>query len=212
MDEKQPIRVMIVDDHTVVRRGLGTMLSVFKDLVQVGEARNGEQAVALCAELNPDVILMDLMMPDMNGVEATRLIRERHPQVQIIALTSYKERDMVEGALSAGAIGYLLKDVSADELAAAIRNAHERRPTLSPEAAQVLIQAARQPVKVGAGLTAREREVLKLMVDGLTNQEIAAHLFVSDSTAKYHVSSILSKLGVSSRTEAVSLALREHLV
>jgi len=153
-----------------------------------------------------------MVMPDMDGAAATRAIRQQFPQVQVIALTSFKEGDLVKNALSAGAIGYLLKDVSADELAEAIRAAHAGRATLSPEAAQALVETANQPPAPGLDLTEREREVLALMVEGLNNTQIAGRLSVSPSTIKSHVSNILSKLGVASRTEAVSLALRNQII
>jgi NarL family two-component system response regulator LiaR len=206
------IRVLVVDDHTMVRRGLATFLKVFDDLELAGEAAGGQEAVQLCAKVQPDVVLMDMVMPDMDGPTATRLIREQSPSIQVIALTSFKEESLVQGALQAGAIGYLLKDVSADELAQAIRSAHAGRSTLSPEAAQALVHAVSQPPATGLDLTERERVVLALMVEGLNNTQIAGRLTVSPSTIKSHVSNILSKLGVSSRTEAVTLALRNGLV
>jgi two-component system, NarL family, response regulator LiaR len=208
----QPIRVMLVDDHAMVRRGLAAFLKVFDDLQLAGEAESGEVAIQLCAEVLPDVILMDMVMPDMDGAAATRVIRQQFPQVQVLALTSYKEGDLVKNALKAGAIGYLLKDVSADELADAIRAAHSGRATLSPQAAQALVETSNQPPLPGLDLTEREREVLALMVEGLNNTQIAGKLVVSPSTIKSHVSNILSKLGVVSRTEAVTLALRSHLI
>jgi NarL family two-component system response regulator LiaR len=203
---------MLVDDHTMVRRGLAAFLKVFDDLQLAGEAESGAAAIQLCAEVGPDVVLMDMVMPDMDGAAATRTIRRQFPQVQVIALTSFKEGDLVKNALEAGAIGYLLKDVSADELARAIRAAHAGRATLSPEAAQALVETANQPPAPGPDLTERELEVLTLMVEGLNNTQIAGRLTVSPSTIKSHVSNILSKLGVTSRTEAVTLALRNRIV
>jgi NarL family two-component system response regulator LiaR len=212
MNLLQPIRVMLVDDHTMVRRGLATFLQVFDDLKLVGEAGDGEAAIQLCERILPDVVLMDMVMPDINGVAATRIIRQRFPTVQVIALTSFKEGDLVQQALQAGAIGYLLKDVSAQKLAEAIRAAHSGRGTLSPEASQELVHAANQPPAPGSNLTDRERTVLSLLIAGLNNTEIAEKLFVSPSTIKSHVSHILAKLDVTSRTEAVAVAVRHRLV
>jgi NarL family two-component system response regulator LiaR len=203
---------MLVDDHTMVRRGLAAFLRVFDDLQLAGEAQSGAAAIQLCAEVMPDVVLMDMVMPDMDGAAATRAIRQQFPQVQVIALTSFKEGDLVKNALEAGAIGYLLKDVSAAALAEAIRAAHLGRATLSPDAAQALVETTKQSSTPGLSLTERELEVLALMVEGLNNTQIAGRLTVSPSTIKSHVSNILSKLGVTSRTEAVSLALRSHIV
>jgi NarL family two-component system response regulator LiaR len=212
MSDSGPIRVLLVDDHAVVRSGLSAFLLAFDDLELVGEASSGEEAVQLCDRLQPDVVLMDLVMTGMDGAQATHAIREKCPAIQVIALTSFKEKELVEGAMEAGAIGYLLKNVSADELSRAIREAHAGRPTLAPEAAQALIQGRREPPKIGFDLTQREREVLALLVEGLNNPEIAERLVVSRSTIKFHVSSILSKLGVASRTEAVALAVKEGLL
>jgi NarL family two-component system response regulator LiaR len=195
----------------VVRGGLRLFLLAFEDLELVGEASNGQEALRLCEQLEPDVALMDLVMPVMNGVRATQEIRERYPQIQVIALTSFPEEDLVQDALEAGAISYLLKNVSAGELASAIRAAHAGRATLAPEAAQALIRSAR-PAGLGHDLTDREREVLAVMVEGGSNAEIAERLVVSLSTAKFHVSSILSKLCVNNRAEAVALALKHHLI
>ncbi len=212
MGVENPIRVMLVDDHAVVRSGLAAFLYVFDDLELVAEAKDGKEALAICETLMPDVILMDLVMPVMDGAAATKAIRTRWPQIQVVALTSFKEEDLVQGALQAGAIGYLLKNVSADELANAIRSAYLGKPTLAPEAAQALIHAAIKPAKPDYGLTPREEEVLGLMTDGLSNIDIADRLVVSRSTVKFHVSSILSKLGVSSRTEAVATACKQNLI
>jgi NarL family two-component system response regulator LiaR len=217
MSSDNPIRVMIVDDHSMVRRGLSSILKVNRQLTLVGEASNGQEALEVCEQVRPNVILMDLVMPEMSGAEATRLIREQCPEVQVIALTSFQEKELVREALQAGAISYLLKNVSADDLAAAIREAHAGRSTLAPEAIQALIQVdvpsliQAEALPDSYGLTPREHEVLALMVEGLSNPDIAERLVVSRSTAKAHVSNILSKLGVSNRAEAISLALQHHL-
>jgi NarL family two-component system response regulator LiaR len=215
-----PIRVMVVDDHPMVRKGLATFLMAYEDsstgsgpaLQLAGEAEDGAAAVKLCSSIKPDVILMDMLMPEMDGATATRIIRQQFPDVQIIALTSFKEGKLIKSAIEAGAIGYLLKDVSAEDLAQAIRAAHVGRATLSPEVAQSLVETANQPPPPGLDLTEREREVLGLMIEGLSNKQIAGKLSVSPSTVKSHVSCILSKLGVASRTEAAALALRNGII
>ena len=212
MTQLNPIRVLLVDDHMVVRSGLSTVLSVYDDLKLVGEAGDGEEAIRLCERLQPNVILMDLLMPKMDGVTAIKAIKSRWPQIQIIALTSFKEKEYVEGALKAGVNGYLLKDVSAEELINAVRRAVAGQPSLSPEAAQVLIHNVSEPSQPQMEMTVREKEILDLMVEGLSNNEIAERLIVSQSTVKFHVSNILSKLGVTGRTEAVALAIKHHLV
>jgi NarL family two-component system response regulator LiaR len=212
VSEANPIRVLIVDDHAVVRGGLSKFLQVHKDLELVGEAENGAEAVRLTRQLQPNVVLMDLKMPEMDGVVATREIRSKHPSVRVIVLTSFAEDNMVQGALQAGATGYLLKNISGAELAAAIRAAHAGRMTLSSEATEVLVHAAAHPIVPADELTEREREVLGLMVDGLSNQEIADRLFLSLGTVKFHAGNIYSKLGVDSRVAAVTLAIQRRLV
>ncbi|MFN3704464.1 MAG: response regulator [Thermoflexales bacterium] len=206
------IRVLVVDDHPMVRSGLSALLAAYDDLELIGEAADGNEAVRLCTQLAPDVVLMDLVMPGMDGATATRLIRAQNADIQVIALTSFKEEDLVQSALRAGAIGYLLKNVTADDLAYAIRAAATGRPALSPEATEVLLNAASRPLHPSDELTEREREVLAMLVQGLNNTEIAQRLYVSPSTVKFHVSSILSKLGVSNRTEAAALAVKYKLV
>ena len=206
--EHPPIRILLVDDHEMVRSGLSVFLLAYDDFKLVGEAVNGQEALDKCSELSPDVVLMDLIMPVMDGITATRLIRERFPETQIIALTSFSEEKLVETALEAGAIGYLFKDVSVDELASAIRAVRKGQPTLAPDATRVLIQKATRPFSLGQDLTEREWQVLKLLVEGHSNPAIAKRLSVSLSTVKTHVSHILEKLGVNSRLEAVSLANR----
>ena len=212
MTEERPIRVLIADDHTVVREALALLLGTFPDLEMVGEASNSTQAIDFCAECYPDVVLMDLVMPGVDGVSAIRAIRQQHPTVKILALTSFNEETLIQAALEAGAIGYLMKNISATELAEAIRAAHGGKPTLAPEATQALIHAATRPPGPGHDLTEREREVLKLLAKGLSNAQIADHLGVSPHTIRNHVSRIFSKLNVSSRTEAATLAIQYKLV
>jgi NarL family two-component system response regulator LiaR len=210
IDSKQ-IRVVIVDDHDMVRKGLGTYLKVQPDIRLVAEADNGEEALRICEQHHPDVVLMDLVMPKMGGAEATRQIRVRFPEVQVIALTSFQDKDLVQEMLRAGAIGYLLKNITGSELSDAIRSANRGRPTMSAEVTQELILNRNESIP-GDDLTIREREVLALMVEGMSNPEIANRLIISRSTARAHVSHILSKLGVTNRSEAVVMALRKKLV
>ncbi len=208
MDTPRRVRVIVADDHAAVRMGIVTFLGSAPDIEVVGEARDGREAVDLCARLRPRVILMDLVMPSLDGVAAIKIIRDRCPEVKVIALTSFQDKPLVREALQAGAIGYLLKNVSGEDLAEAIRDACAGRYTLAPEVVQLLIQP--EP-EIGQDLTAREREVLALLVEGLTNVEIGVRLVVTTATAKAHVGSILAKLGVASRAEAVALALRHKL-
>lgn len=211
MENTDKIRVLIVDDHGMVRKGLISYLKNKPDLEVIGEARDGKEAIQLCEQLQPDVVLMDLIMPEYGGVAATHAIHKNWPEIQVIALTSFQDRELVQDALQAGAISYLLKNISGDDLAEAIRAANSGKPTLSPEAVQALIRRD-DSESIGLDLTRREREVLALMVKGLNNPEIAQKLFVSRATVKVHVSNILSKLGASNRTEAISLAIKHKLV
>jgi len=207
-----PIRVMIVDDHPMVRDGLKVGLTALPDLEFVGEADNGAEAINLCAQVQPDVILMDIMMPGVDGAVATQTIRRRFRTVQVIALTSFEDPALVQRAIQAGAIGYILKNVTMDKLAEAIRAAYAGRPTIAPEATQALLQTAGHAPPPGHDLTERERETLAMLVKGLTNQEIASRLSISESTTRFHVSNVLSKLNAGNRTEAVRLALEYKLV
>lgn len=212
MNNSQTIRVMLVDDHNVVRSGLATFIKAYEDLELAGEAKNGQEAVQLCRQQQPDVILMDLMMPEMDGISATHAILADYPDIKIIAMTSFEEEALVQGVLAAGAISYLLKNVTADELAKAIRDATSGRSTLSPEAARVLVQATRPTQQAWFDLTERETEVLNHVVQGQSNQQIADTMVISVATVKAHISNILSKLGVSSRAEAIAFAIKNKLV
>ncbi len=212
MSRTQTIRVMTVDDHEILRSGIRYSLQAHKDLELVAEARSGEEALQLCAEAQPDVVLMDMSMPGMDGVQATQAIRAASPQVQVLVLTSFFDKDLVQRAMQAGAVGYLIKGGSAKELADAIRIAYTGQTILSQEAAQVLIQPDEARAVLGSDLTKREREVLALLAKGMSNAEIARQLTISDSTAKHHVRAILSKLGAANRAEAAALALQHGLI
>ncbi len=211
-DTPRIIQVMLVDDHNVVRSGLATFLRAYDDLELVGEAKNGLEALNLCHKKQPDVILMDLMMPEMDGIAATKAILAAYPEIKIVAMTSFEEETLVQGVLAAGAISYLLKNVTSDELANAIRAAHSGRSTLAPEAAKALIQATRPPKQPLVDLTEREKEVLQLVVQGQSNQQIADRMVISLATVKAHISNILSKLQVSSRSEAIAVAIKHKIV
>jgi NarL family two-component system response regulator LiaR len=208
----EKIRVLIADDHVMVRTGLATMLKVFEEMEFVGEASNGQAAVDLCDLLTPDLVLMDMNMPVLDGVTATRAIHTRHPQIKVLALTAYLQDDIVQQALQAGASGYVVKDVSPEELMHAIHAAFAGQFTFSPQAAQSLLHTGRSAHTFGHELTEREQEVLRLMVQGLSNNGIAAHLQVSPATVKSHVSNILAKLDVTTRAEAVALATRNGIL
>jgi NarL family two-component system response regulator LiaR len=212
MSESQIIRVMVVDDHPLTHAGMRHFLNAFPDLVLVGEASSGAEALECCAETRPDVILMDLVMPGMDGIEVTRLVRQHYPQVQVIVLTSFQEGDLVERALRAGAIGYLLKNVTAFELVQAIRAAHAGRGMLAQEATAALVQTIQHRQGPELDLTDREREVLQLLGRGLSNAQLAEQLGISRATVKFHIAGIFSKLGVTSRAEVIALAYQNHLI
>ena len=214
MPRADKIRLLIVDDHQVVRNGLRVFISLYDDLEVVGEAKNGRQALEQCATHRPDVVLMDMVMPVMDGSTATRLIREQFPEIQILALTSFDEEELVHQAVEAGAVGFLYKDVEEQELIDAIRSARDGRPVLAPEAMKALMHRTARPVEASTiePLTGREREVLRLVSQGMTNPQIAEQLVISTSTVQFHVHNILGKLGVGTRTEAVSIAIQSKLI
>jgi DNA-binding NarL/FixJ family response regulator len=215
--QQPPVRVFVVDDHTVVRRGLRAYLETVDDMEMVGEAADGQEALDAIAALAaaggpPDVALMDLLMPGMDGITATAAITQRHPDLAVVAMTSFTQADLVHGALQAGAAGYLLKDAEADEVAAAIRAACRGEVHLDPAIAKQLTRSLVAPKPQAAdALTDREREVLVLVAKGLSNQQIADALVISERTARTHVSNILGKLAVASRTQAALLAIREGI-
>ncbi len=204
------IKVLVVDDHLLVRQGIKALLEVYDDIEVAGEAEDGRQAIEMCAECAPDIVLMDLIMPVLGGVAATEKIIKKWPHIKVVALTSFKEKELIEDSLKAGAIGYVLKDISGDELVETIRNADKGKSTLSSEASDFLISNLTEP-SVDYQLTSQEKNILRLLIEGLSNKEIANKQVVSISTVKFHVSNILSKLGASSRAEAVSIALRHKL-
>jgi DNA-binding NarL/FixJ family response regulator len=210
-DKNMAIRIVIADDHSVVRRGLRMFLAMDPELVVVGEAADGEEAVKIARQLLPDIVLMDLLMPVMDGITATAIIRRELPDTEVLALTSVLEDASVVGAVRAGAIGYLLKDTDADALCRAIKAAAAGQVQLTPQAAARLMQAVSAPESPEA-LTERETEVLRLLAQGQANKEIARSLNISEKTVKVHVSNILSKLGVQSRTQATLYAIRIGLV
>jgi len=212
MSNSNPIRVIAVDDYEVIRGGIKFALLATEDIELVGEACNGEEALLLCEQLRPDVVLMDLMMPGIDGVATTQSIRKRCPGTQILVLTSYHDEVLVPRAMRAGATGYLLKGVSNQELIEAIRAAHAGQPTMAKEAVADLVEAAVPSNKTDIDLSEREREVLTLLAQGLSNKEIAEKLFFSVSTVKYHVRVLFSKLGATSRAEVIALAWENNLI
>jgi NarL family two-component system response regulator LiaR len=208
MSQSKPIKVMIVDDHPIVRNGLTAMLYPFDDLEVVGEADGGREALAKCRESLPDVILMDMLMPDMDGVSTTIAVLDQYPTVKIVVLTSFPDEGLVQKALEAGATGYLLKNIPIDTLAEAIRTVYAGQPIFAPEATQSLLQAMAREQQPGHDLSSREREVLALVVEGLSNPEIAKRLSISLATARNHVSACLSKLGAANRAQAAAMAVK----
>jgi NarL family two-component system response regulator LiaR len=210
------ISIIIVDDHTIVREGLKTLLELFEDIRVVGEAANGKSAVEIADRLQPDVVLMDLIMPEMDGIQTTREIHERFPEIKVIALTSFLEDDKIIPAIQAGATSFLLKDVTPDALVDAIRAAHRGESRLNPQITKKLMEKVAiqpQPSEPNAGdLTDRELEVVRLVAEGLSNRDIAERLVISEKTVKTHVSSILGKLHLNDRTQLAVYALKSGIV
>lgn len=213
MNQRSPIRVMSVDNEAMIHSGLKTFLRAYEDIQLLVEAADGEEAVRLCTHYRPDVMLTEITLPRMDGIMATRIIRTRYPHIQTVIFTNTVNETLLKEALTAGATGYLLKNASPEELAMAIRNAHNGHTSIAQEATQCLLQAAIDyTLPVGYDLTSREREVLKLLVAGMNNHAIAQALTVSRSTVKFHVSNILAKLHAKARTQAITLALRHNLI
>lgn len=212
MSETKIIKVMLVDDHPIVRDGLKALLLTNKDMEYVGEAGSGKETLIFCERTVPDVILMDMAMPGMDGLETTRAVLDQHPEVEILILTSFPDENLVQRTLAAGAKGYLLKNVSSATLANAIRSAYAGQLSFSPEVTHALVEADSHPQRVGDNLSAREREVLAMVVQGLSNDEIASRLVISPFTVKNHVSACISKLGAANRTQAAAIAKEYRLV
>jgi NarL family two-component system response regulator LiaR len=209
---QKPIRILIVDDHAMVRSGLKNFIYGYDWMELIGEAGSGAEALDFCSKHEVDVVLMDMVMPLMDGSEATRRITDLGKPVKIIILTSFHEQDLVERALNAGATSYLLKNVTAEELAAAIRAAYAGHSTLAPEATDALVESARSRSREHIDLTEREHDVLTLLAVGLTNREIAEQLMISEATVKFHLTNIFSKLGAKNRVGAVTIALEKKLI
>jgi two-component system, NarL family, response regulator LiaR len=212
MSEKNKIKVMVVDDHPLVRHGIKTVFEAYDDIILVAEAENGKEAIEMYGKHMPDIVLMDMMMPVIDGAEATSQLINRWPDAKIIALTSFNDNDLIKNSLKAGAVSYLLKDVSGAKLVKTIKDIYKGQFSLSSLATRILLSELREKTNENIKLTNRETEILTLIVEGLPNKEIAKRLFLSNSTVQFHVSNVLSKLGVSKRTEAAYIALKQKLV
>jgi two-component system, NarL family, response regulator LiaR len=212
MIEKNKIKVMIADDHPLVRYGIKTLFEACDDIILVAEAENGRQAIEMCEKYKPDIILMDMIMPVLDGAQATEQIINKRPNVKIIALTSFDDKDLIKKSIKAGAVSYILKNISGAKLVKTIKDVYKGNFALSPQATNILLSELREPKNENIKLTGREKEILALIVEGLSNKQIAKKLFLSSSTVQFHVSNILRKLGVNKRTEAAYLALKQNLV
>jgi two-component system, NarL family, response regulator LiaR len=212
MNMQEKIKVLIVDDHDMVRKGLKILLESFNNFEVVADIDNGQMALTLCRKYQPDVVLMDIFMPGIDGITATRMIHESWPAIQIIALTSIADEKIIHDVVQAGAISYLLKNGSIDEVADAVRAAYHHQPTLSTHAIQALISTTQHPYDTKYDLTKRQREVLELMIRGLNNRQIANQLVISNSTVKNHICSIYSKLNTTNRTQTVAMAIKLQIL
>jgi two-component system, NarL family, response regulator LiaR len=214
MDRPKKIKVLIVDDHTMVRQGLQIMLEAFNEFEVVGDTGDGRIAMSMCNQYQPDVVLMDLYMPRMDGIATTRLIRNRFSDIGVVALTASTDEETIRSALIAGVNGYLLKTGSIEEIANAVRDVYQGKPAFASEALTVLISNSKNPKRLGLGhdLTKQERKVLALVVKGLNNRQIAENMFITQSTVKAHVSNIMAKLHTSSRTKVIAIAIQNGLV
>jgi two-component system, NarL family, response regulator LiaR len=212
MTEKKIIKVIVVDDHPLVRHGIKTVFEAYDDIEMIAEAENGKDAIEICAKYKPDVVIMDMVMPILDGAEATRELVKRFPDIKVIALTSFNDKDLIKKSLKAGAVSFILKNISGAKLVKTIKDVHKGKFVLSPNATKIMLTELREQSDDNVKLTKREKEILALVVEGLSNKEIAKRLFLSNSTIQFHVSNVLSKLGVSKRTEAAYLALKQKLV
>ncbi len=212
MKKDKNIRVLVADDHSITRSGIKTLLAIYDDLEYIGEANNGKEAVEMCKKIKPDVVLMDLDMPLMDGVDATNIIKEENPDIKIVALTSFAEKKLVAEAIKAGATSYILKNVSPETIANTIRDAFAGKSNLSPEATQAIVEEIKEPSTNKFSLTKQEMNILELIVKGYSNKAIAGELYISQHTVKFHISNILSKIGAATRTEAAAIATRDKLI
>jgi len=212
MNFNNKIRVLIIDDHDMVRKGLTILLESFDEFEIVADIDNGPMGVTLCRKYQPDVVLMDILMPGTDGIVTTRIIHENWPSIPIIALTSTADEVIIHDVVKAGAISYIQKNGSIDEVAEAVRSAYNHQSTLSTQAIQALISTTQHPYNAGYDLTKRQREVLALMIDGLNNRQIANHLVISNSTVKNHICSIYAKLNTTNRTQTVAMAIKQQIL
>ncbi len=212
MGKNNKIKVMIVDDHPLVRHGIKTVFEAYDEILLVAEAENGKEAIEMCGKYRPDIVLMDMVMPVLDGAAATSQLIKNWPDIKIIALTSFNDKDLIKESLKAGAVSYILKNISAEKLIKTIKDIYQGKIVLSSQATKILLSELQEKDNKNIKLTGREKEILVLIVEGLSNKQIAERLFLSSSTVQFHVSNILGKLGVSKRTEAAYLALKQKLV